>query len=80
MSGATTGYKPSNGQFQIYNTTFGYLTAPPGYCSGGVCHVFPAINDEFGCVAETNCSPGTIPGSIGLLTIARAWKLVSYRR
>ena len=48
VSGAKTAYKPSNGQFQVYNTTFGYLTVPPGYCGAGSCHVFPAINDEFG--------------------------------
>ena len=52
VSGASTGYKPSNGQYQIYNTTFGYLTVQPGYCSGRTCHVFPAINDEFGCVLD----------------------------
>jgi hypothetical protein len=59
VSGSKTGYKPSNGQYDIYNKTFGYLTVPPGYCAYGACHVFAAINDEFGCAPVH--SPPTFP-------------------
>lgn len=55
MSGAKTGYKPSLGQYSLYYNLFGYLTAPPGFCKGSPaqpaqrqCHIFAALNDEFG--------------------------------
>lgn len=51
VSGAKTGYKPSLGQYRLYNALFGYLTAPPGFCkplSTDQCHVFAVLNDEFG--------------------------------
>lgn len=55
VSGAKTGFKPSLGQFWLYQKFFGYLTAPPGYCKPSrtnpaqqQCHVFAAVNDEFG--------------------------------
>jgi hypothetical protein len=55
VSGAKTGYKPSLGQYALYYNLFGYLTATPGFCKGSPaqpaqrqCHVFAALNDEFG--------------------------------
>ncbi len=55
VSGAKSGYKPSLGQFRLYDKFFGYLTAPPGFCktqstdpSQRQCHVFAVLNDEFG--------------------------------
>ncbi len=48
MSGQKDFYKPSLGQYEVYNYTFGHFTAPPGFCHKGSCHVF---NDEFGCAS-----------------------------
>jgi hypothetical protein len=56
VSGQKDFYKPSLGQYEVYNYTFGYLTAPPGFCSKGACHVYAAVNDEFGCALNTLCS------------------------
>ena len=47
MSGANYGYKPSLGQYSIYNKTFGYLTGK-GFCHKGKCRVYAGILDEFG--------------------------------
>ena len=55
VSRAKTGYKPSLGQYRLYDKFFVYLTAPPGFCktqptdpSQRQCHVFAAQTDEFG--------------------------------
>lgn len=47
VSGANYGYKPSLGQYSIYNKTFGYLTGK-GFCYKGKCRVYAGILDEFG--------------------------------
>ena len=47
VSGANYGYKPSLGQYSIYNKTFGYLTGK-GFCHKGKCRVYAGILDEFG--------------------------------
>ncbi|KAK9833284.1 hypothetical protein WJX81_003097 [Elliptochloris bilobata] len=51
VSGANFGYKPSLGQYQIYNETFGYLTSK-GFCYKGKCRVYAGILDEFGSTFE----------------------------
>ncbi|CAL8465540.1 g5076 [Coccomyxa elongata] len=64
VSGQKTFYKPSFGQYDVYNFTFGYLTAPPGFCFQGACHVFAVINDEFGStfdsIMEAQCFQGIV--------------------
>ena len=66
MSGAKSGYKPSLGQYRIYNLTFGYLTVAPGFCGRGTCHVFAAINDEFGCGSSFCRNIAVLPPAEGM--------------
>ncbi|EIE23036.1 hypothetical protein COCSUDRAFT_63419 [Coccomyxa subellipsoidea C-169] len=64
VSGQKDFYKPSLGQYEVYNYTFGHFTAPPGFCHKGSCHVFAAINDEFGStfdsIMEAQCFQGIV--------------------
>lgn len=71
VSGAKTGFKPSLGQFWLYQNFFGYLTAPPGFCKSSSsnpaqkqCHVFAVVNDEFGWAALLTFLPSSILWSL----------------